>query len=257
MRLVAGRARPGRGPGLRHQRQRAVLPRRHRGHRAQSVHHRAQRRSAGSLTSPPQSAVSGRPLVSVSLALNYAVGGLRSRRVPPVEPGRARRRRPAGVGHRPPHVAHRRGCRRVSVPRPTPSPSSWRCCGSSIPLHTEVIAYVVTRTRVDDGGVLPADDLCGHPRERRGRPPRLGSAGGRRLRRRRNDQGIDRHRTGDGAALRRDLRCRLAARGAAATRRALCRAAGRAGACSRPCIGTRRVPAAPASRPACRRGTTC
>ena len=65
--------------------------------------------------------------------------------------------------------------------------------------------------------------------ERRSRPPRLGGAGGRRLRRRRDDQGIDRHRAGDGAALRRHVRCRLAARGAAAARLALCRPAGQLG----------------------------
>jgi tetratricopeptide (TPR) repeat protein len=97
------------------------------------------------LTAPPQSAVSGRPLVSVSLAVNYALGGLQ----------------PAGyhAWNLAVHIVAgwlvwavaRRTLRSPRLPAAVADSADGLAVATALlwlvhPLHTEVIAYVITRT---------------------------------------------------------------------------------------------------------------
>jgi tetratricopeptide (TPR) repeat protein len=96
---------------------------------------------ADALASPPQSAVSGRPLVSLSLALNYAIGGL------------------TATGYHLWNLAVHVACALLlfGIARRTLRRSALAAAADHLalaiallwavhPLHTEVIAYVVTRT---------------------------------------------------------------------------------------------------------------
>ncbi len=100
---------------------------------------------SAALTSPPQSAVSGRPLISLSLAVNYAAGGL------------------TPTGYHLWNLAVHIACalllwgivRRTLRASPATGPLAGSAEGIALavalvwvahPLHTEVIAYVVSRT---------------------------------------------------------------------------------------------------------------
>ena len=203
------------------------------------------------LTSPPQSAVSGRPLVSVSLALNYAAGRLD----------------PAGyhLWNLAVHAAAgllvwgivRRTLRSPRLPPEVAASADAIAFVVALlwlvhPLHTEVIAYVVTRTEsmmavcylLTIYAVIRASDAAG--RRGWGALAIVACAVGATIK--------ESIATAPVMALLYD-----ATFGAGSLREALRRRGGLyagcwpAGACSRPCTGTRRDPAAPASRPACRR----
>ena len=115
------------------------------------------------LTPPRDTPVAGRPLVNLSLAVNYAIGGLDV------------------TGY---HVANlalhlwwrwrsSASCGGRSVWRAMPRGSAAHADGLALaaalvwalhPLNTEVVNYVVPAHRVDDGALLSHDALLRHPR---------------------------------------------------------------------------------------------
>ena len=166
------------------------------------------------MAAPPQSAVSGRPLVSLSLALNHAVGGL-----DPTGYHLWNIAVHAGVALLLYRVLRRTLRAERLPPDMRDSADGVAFTGALVwlvhPLNSEVVAYTVLRHRVDDGVVL-SYAVRGDSRLQRGAPRKawltvsatacLLGAGCKES---------DRDRAGDGVVVRRGVRGRFARRGTA------------------------------------------